>query len=401
MGFALIGTTLAESFRLWRARPVRSALSLAGIYIGALTLMVILGLRRGAAQQIQRLASTHGTQVFLLSPQNLGNPGFRHLLNWDTRDALAKDPHIETVLPRLTQQKWVRTPRETLSAHIMGIDPRFPQTYLIPFAEGRTFLPIEMTRKHPVCLLTRGGQKKLFPYGVKIGDSVDLQEIPTTVIGILEWDHYATQRSFSGKEPDILIPFTRFYEERRAVPLTLLEIRADLRFRDDQVAEAIRRIVGRGDPKMDAYYSIQPYESFVQSAMAPVSEMFRTLMAIALISLLIGTIGIANVMLVSVTERIPEIGIRQALGATHREILLQFLTESCALTSAAGLAATGSVIAAKMLLPLVDQHPMPFTLSALELFTGLFVTCLVGLIAGIYPANHGASLSPAEALQKI
>lgn len=394
---------------LWmmRAKPVRAVLSLLGIFIGVLALVVILAIHEGARHSIDELYRTEGVRVFIVMPSfdeatmKMGN------LTLDDATRLAQSPDILSVLPRLVSEREVRSLHGSSKAPIMGIDAAFIPVYRVPLLAGRVLLDKEVFFRQPVCLLTDKGEHRLFPLGGAVGQMIDIQGTPFEVVGVVKWNSDISQRAFAGGEPEILAPVSWLAKERDSSEdrgrdnfmIPMIEIRAAPEKPSEAVVKTIRATLSHHDASRSKLYTIESLEEYLQGSRESVARMLKSLLAIAAISLLVGGIGVANVMLTSVTERTREIGVRKALGARRHDILFQFLVESSVLTASGGVLAVAIGGIGIAVLPVFLQTPLPLIIPKLPVAGCLLLTFAIGLIAGAYPASRAAALSPAEALR--
>ena len=186
---------LNVSLLMMRSKPVRSILSLLGIYIGVLSLVIILAIREGVRQQIEGLYKTHGARVIFI------HPGFDQVAKKIGRLTLADVERLETVpgilsvMARTTGEKDVRTAAATVHAHLIGIDERFIELYRVPLVRGRSFFREEVAKKQAVCLLTAETAEKLFPVAEPLEQTLDVNGVAFRIVGVVNWTSETAQRS--------------------------------------------------------------------------------------------------------------------------------------------------------------------------------------------------------------
>jgi len=393
------------AFLMMRVKPVRSLLSLLGIFIGVFALVIILAIHEGARKSLDDLYRTEGARIFIVMPAYDETTMRMGTLSPDDFPRLSSAPGILSVLPRMNAELEARSSGGVLKAQVMGIDSAFIPVYRVPVKAGRIFLDEEVAHNQPVCLLTDRGKEKLFPLTAAVGQSVDIQGTAYQVTGVVHWDTEISQRVFVGGDVDLLIPYTALLQRRESANsmgmgmIPMLEVRSLPSARAADVTKEIQDVLSHGDPARSKLYNVESLEDYIQGSKEGNERTLRSLLAIAAVSLLVGAIGIANVMLMSVTERTREIGVRKALGARRIDILLQFLVEASVLTFSGGVFAIMAGVGGIAILPTFVHQTFQLIVPPLSVAWCLLLTLLIGLLAGAYPASRAASLSPAEALR--
>jgi len=381
---------------MMRAKPVRSILSLLGIYIGVLALVVIVALGAGAKEKLKETFGTQGGRIVFI------HPGFDPVskkkgeISTDDLSRLNSLPEVLSIMQRANMEMDVRAALTSLHARLLGVDEKFFSLYRVPIIRGRAFLPDEVNMKQPVCILDAEAVRTLFPSTEPIGSTVVMSGLGFHVIGVMDWNTATGQRA-SAPDVDILVPVTWLIKQDK-VSVSFAEIRVRPDVTANRSVDLVKTVLSHGDETREKLFIVRSIEQYMQKSQEMANRMQSTLLGIALISLLVGGIGVANVMVTSVTERTREIGTRKALGARRVDILLQFLMEASVLSTTGGFLAvlTGAIgVNLAETMDLSVSLLLPMTSIGLC----LLLTIVIGLIAGVYPASRAASLSPAEALR--
>jgi putative ABC transport system permease protein len=389
----------ASSVRLMRARPLRTALSIAGIFVGVFAVLIILAIQEGERRQVESLYRVAGAQVVVALPSFDESTGRSGQLKPDDVERLREHPTVTSVLPRFRTEMAGRSETQSALVQILAIDEPFLSLYRVPLQEGRQFLPHEWRAEEAACLLSASAARKLFHPKSAVGQTLMLDKSACLVVGVVSWTAGVTQRASAGSPPDVLMPYATLTRLATSNHLPLIEVRFAPTTSAEVAKQQVTEILTRGEEKRRKHYVVQSSEDVLRDRRESTWRSLRSLLLVAGIGLLVGAIGIANVMLISVLERTREIGVRKALGATPRDILVQFLMESGLLSLLGALLAlvtAGLVyLLAPWILPRAYALALPFGAAA----AAFLITLLIGLVAGAYPAARAANLSAAEALR--
>jgi putative ABC transport system permease protein len=262
---------------------------------------------------------------------------------------------------------------------------------------GRLFTPLEVDRSHPVCVIGGDVVDKLFGDRPALGAFLRIGGRHARVIGILE-----REPGFLGQSPNrrVLIPITLFAKAVSTRPSLTLSIRASTAEEIPEEIDAVTaamRVQHRLRPDEEDDFAVMTSEMLLDLWGRITGSIFAALVGLVSVSLVVGGIVIMNTMLVSVTERTREVGLRKALGARRRDITWQFLCEALALSITGGV--IGILLGFSVARAVSLWTPLPYAVETWSVLAGLSVTAGVGLIFGIYPANRAARLSPVEALR--
>jgi putative ABC transport system permease protein len=399
-----------------RANKLRSGLTILGIVIGVTTVIVISSFINGLNNRVAEIADSLGTNVLLVSrlPFAVGRPTTEQLTrkNLTLEDALALRalPHVVTTdaSVRYTKQFGVGNVSVKYQGHkvagaiLQGNTAQVADVSNLVLLSGRVFTDEEDKRHAQVCLLGYDTAEKLFVNGEDpIGKEVNVETGLYTVIGVLD---RRKQLFGSGQNPQdnaIYFPMGTFHNLHPEVLEMFISTKYDDPANQSLVEEEIRdmlRIRRKVKISADDNFDIFGTDAISKLWGQITQGLFGLMVAVSSVGLMVGGVGVMNIMLVSVTERTREIGIRKAIGATRRNILLQFTLEAVTLCAVGGLLG----ILAGSLFTLILHFAVSFlhaALSATWVVISFASSCAIGLLFGIYPAWKAASLDPIEALR--
>jgi putative ABC transport system permease protein len=401
-------TARAASRALWRNR-LRSGLTMLGMIIGVAAVIAMVSVGAGADRFVQQQMASFGTNIVMVIPGAVTSGGARSgwggastLTTADT-EAIRRLPMIRAVTHSRRQVLQIVYGNLNWSTVVQGVTEEFREVRDWDVVAGGFFTERHEKSGAKVAVLGQTVVRNLFGPGQDpVGTTVRIRNVPFKVIGVLG----AKGQSSWGQDQDdlVMIPFST--AERRVMGTEILgsvetihastRRAADLAAATDAITEVVRQQhrIGRGQ---DDDFTVRTLEDMAAASAAASSVMGNLLLAIASISLLVGGIGIMNILLVSVTERTREIGLRMAVGAKARHILLQFLTEATVLSMTGGLAGVALGLLTTWLISRFAEWPTvlePTAIAASFLFSGA-----VGIFFGYYPAWKASRLDPIEALR--
>jgi len=404
------------AFDTLKANKLRSGLTILGIVIGVSTVIAISSIISGLNNRVADFANSMGTNTIWvfhqpfahiqLTPEQLN----RKKLTLDDVVALRELPHVLAVDGTINHANMtfhvgdvnVKYQGKKVAGTVLdGSTAELADVMDLVFVEGRFFTEDEDQRAAHVCVLGHDTWEDLFGSESAIGKEVSVESSVYTVIGVLD---YQKQPFGSGKNTDdnqVYFPMSTFHylhpEDQDLIISVKYDDQKNKALVEDEVRELLR-IRRKVKVEADDNFEMFGPDSLLK-LWGDITFYLRMFMiAISSVGLMVGGVGVMNIMLVSVTERTREIGIRKALGATRRTILTQFTTEAitlCALGGVIGVLAGAVITWIVYLLPI----RLPATLSTVWVLIGFGVSCAIGLLFGIYPAWKAANLDPIEALR--
>ena len=399
-----LGEILLSALRGVTANKLRSILTLLGVMIGVGSVILLLAVGNGSAAEVKSAISDLGTNTLTVrASSGMGATtaaSSEKTLTKAVSDQLAAADlgHVEAVVPQVTTSLTVSsTDASEDSVSIIGTTANYFEVGTTAVGTGEAFTDADVTLAAKTAVIGSTLATTLFPSGSALGESITIDGSPFTIVGIL-----ATQSStgVSDSNSVVIAPITRVqrsYTGFGAVStLTVEAIDSDsVDAAEAEIEIMLNQLLGQTED--DESYTITNQSSLLETQEASADSFTVLLGAVAAISLLVGGIGVTNVMLVTVTERTREIGIRKALGATRNAILGQFLAEAATLTLLGGIlgvvaALIGSNFEINGTQPVVLDYSIPLALG---------VSVAIGVFFGVYPAARAARMRPIQALRAI
>ena len=392
-----------------RAHKLRSLLTMLGVIIGTGTIIAVGSLLTGFDGAVTNVFKSFGPNAIIVSRE----PAFRtsdltpeerarKQLNYENVDAVRKEC---TACERVSAMAWPNhNPIVTkykgnaiYQTQLRGVEESFAQTGQIDTEQGRFFTDYEARHHAPVAAIGADVKKGLFGMENPVGKLITVDGKQFEIIGAMR---RPTASFFDSSDNRVFVPFLSFkkmYPNAQDIAISVTAIDGMLPVALDQI-RTILRIQRHVRPNKPDTFSIQTAEQMVEQFRQITSMTFLVMIVLSSIGLLVGGIGVMNIMLVSVTERTREIGIRKAVGARRQDITVQFLLEASVLTGFGGIMglALGWLIASASKLVFTS---LPITVPAWAAISGIVVSVGVGLFFGIWPANKAAKLDPVQALR--
>ena len=402
--------TLLSALRILRRNPLRAGLTMLGIIIGIGAVVAMVSLGQGATASVQAEISSLGTNVLIIVPGATTVGGVRGGLGSistltveDAEDIEKKVASVTAVMYATRSVLQVIRENKNWSTIVLGTTPVFPDIRSWPIAEGNFFTQSDMDSAAKVVVLGKTAVQNLFEAGEEVvGSEIRIRNVSLRVIGVLA----PKGQSITGQDQDdfVVLPFST--AERKVLgtkflgTVGIILVATHTRHEIPAVADDIKdllRAKHRLHQSEEDDFTIRTMEDIAKTIAGTSQTMMFMLMSIASISLIVGGIGIMNILLVSVTERTREIGLRMAVGAKRAHILLQFLIEAVIMTAIGGVLGVAAGIGISLLLTTMIGWPTIINTEAVG--AAFLFSVVVGLFFGLYPANKASKLSPIEALR--
>jgi putative ABC transport system permease protein len=407
LGLLSIYQSYASALQAMRAKKLRSLLTSLGIIIGVGAVILMVSISEGNAASINsRLSSLSPNQLTVFSGSTRGaggvnqGAGTQRVLSQADADAIGQLAHVAAVSPVAGANGQVVFSDQNWSTSVQGVYPSYQQITSRQIQEGAFFSQDDEQNAQTVAVIGQTVEDNLFtPVGVDpIGQQIRIGAVPFTVIGVLASQGAAGQ---SNADDVILVPFSTAQQRLTGGQgVSTIDVLVDNTANVNDVQAAVQQLLEQRhnitNPLNDPF-SILNQEQLLQTVQGTQQSLTLLLVSVAAISLLVGGIGIMNIMLVSVTERTREIGIRVAIGARPVDVMTQFLIEALVLSALGG--AVG--IALGIVGAYIDSTftNTPFILDPLAMVLAFGFSAVVGVGFGFYPAQRAARLDPIEALR--
>ena len=379
---------LKGSLKNIKNNKLRSALTMLGLVIGIASVIILVGIGNGTSNQVTSQVQSLGTNVLTLNINSSDTS-----LEYSQLDNLLKIDNIESVAPYKSVSSTV-TRGDTTSqrASIIATTQEYMNTTNLTISKGRILSVIDLENNSKVCLLGNDIASTLFSLSNPIGQTIKINGDNYTVIGVIT----AVGNSMGSNIDDmIIIPFTTAKYLGSDTSINSLYIKVQDENKIEKTTSLIENYITQTLGITTDYFSVSSQDSMLDT-MESVNDTLSLLLAgIASISLIVGGIGVMNVMLVSVTERTKEIGIRKALGAKRSDVLVQFLIEALVLCICGGII---GVISGILIGAVLGKMGYTFTPNTSIIILSFSSSALIGIIFGIFPARKAAKLDPIDAL---
>ena len=402
--------TLRVAFRAILRNKLRAFLTTLGIMIGVGAVIAMMAIGAGAKAQVEQAFAAMGTNILIVLPGSTSSGGVKGgygsmpTLTWDDLAAIRDEvPTVKAAAPSLRSSLPIVAEDQNWTTGVTGTSPDYFEIRNWPVAIGNAFTQADVDGGAKVIVLGQTVVDKLYgPNANPVGQMVRVGSTPFSVVGVAA----KKGQSATGQDYDdaAFIPFTTFAQKVQGglgkflVGQIMVECTSsDTTSRAQKDITALLRDRHHVAPGDDDDFSIRNLSEIADARQQGAQTMTMLLASVAAVSLLVGGIGIMNIMLVSVTERTREIGIRMAVGAEPHHILTQFLIEALSLSVAGGLIGVGFGVGTATWLARRFQWPVALQPDVIALSVGF--SALVGIVFGIYPARKASKLDPIDALR--
>ncbi len=401
-----VGATFKIAFRALRRNKLRSVLTALGIIIGVGAVIAMVGIGNGAKAQVEAQIASLGQNVILVFSGSTTASGIRTgwggagTLKIEDAEAISREvPGVIGVSEEVSSTTQVAAGNQNWFTRVLGESPEYFEIRQWPLANGAPFTAQDVRSANKVCVIGKTTASQIYGNDDPVGQILRIKNVPFTVTGVL------TSKGLSAQGPDqddvVIMPYTSAMKRvTGGTALRNINVQvasaADLDPAQEQITMLLRQRhnlrAGRDDD-----FTVRDQQEIAEAATATADVMAGLLGAIAGVSLVVGGIGIMNIMLVSVTERTREIGTRMAVGAHGRDILTQFLIEAVSLSAVGGVLGILAGVGASKVLSAVKHWPS--LISPGSIVIAFLVSTAVGIFFGFYPARTAAALDPIEALR--
>lgn len=399
----MLWDTFILALREIKRHVLRSLLTVLGIIIGVASVITMVTLGNGATVQVTNQISSLGSNLVMISPGKRLGPGQDSTgaaFKIADADAISREiSSIVAVAPSASRSLTAIYGNENWSTTVNGTNNKYFQVRNWSISSGREFGDGELRAGSAVCVIGATIHEKLFGGQDPIGKRIRLGDLSFQVIGLLEAKGQSTMGT---DQDDVVIVPMRAFQRRIAgnTDVSLIQISVEDGASTEKVQaniEALLRERRHISSNEEDDFNVMDMKEIAKMLTGTTQVLTALLSAVAAVSLLVGGIGIMNIMLVSVTERTREIGIRLAIGALEREVLMQFLVEAVVLSSSGGL--FGIMLGLLACLGLKDILQVPFIFNPGIVIIAFLFSAAVGVVFGYFPALKAAGLDPIEALR--
>ncbi len=400
-----VGEAIGMGLAGIRAYKMRAFLTILGVVMGIMTVTGMSSIVAGLNSSMARQLATLGSSTIFIRPHGPGEHvdddewRRRKGLTMDEVAAIAAKPAVQAIAPLqfIPVENVKYGPEQAREAQVLGTTPAYEEVHDSYVEKGRFISKLDVDRSAPVVVIGADIEDALFPFVDPIGKEVSLDGRRFRVIGVLQ---RKGKFLFQSMDNLVLVPVNSIQKQDRRFNFMMADLKpvsaAQMETAVDETREAMRRY------RKLKYMQKDNFAIFNQDTLTDLYQkitggIYMVMIAISSIGLLVGGVGVMNIMLVSVTERTREIGVRKALGATRRDILWQFLTEAMTLTGTGGI--VGILIGAVAALLINTFSPFPAVIQPTWVTIAFVTSMVVGLTFGLWPAWKAASLNPIDALR--
>ncbi len=399
----MLWNTIILSLRAIKRNILRSFLTMLGIVIGVGAVITMVTIGGGATLQVKQQIESMGSNVLMVTPGKQLGPGQSSdtiLFKQADAEAISRDvPSITAVAPVSSKSLQAVFGNQNWTTQVTGTTNQYVKVTNRTVAVGREFTDGEINSGAAVCIIGETVRKKLFGTQEPLGGKIRLEKLSCDIVGLVG---EKGQNTMGQDQDDVVIIPLRTFQRRIAgnQDVSMIQVTVQQGSSTEKAQRDIRMLMRERrhlSSKDEDNFNVMDMKEIAKMLTGTTQLLTALLSAVATVSLLVGGIGIMNIMLVSVTERTREIGIRLAIGALEREVLMQFLVEAVVLSSLGGT--IGIVLSLLASIVLADILRIPFVFNATIVFVAFLFSAAVGIIFGYFPALKAARMDPIEALR--
>ncbi|HLP08843.1 MAG TPA: ABC transporter permease [Opitutaceae bacterium] len=395
--------TTKIALRALRRNKMRSLLTALGLIIGVGAVIATVSIGDGAKSQVEAQVASLGQNVVTVFPGNFTQGGMRSgwggasSLTIEDAEAIAREvPGAVAVSAESRDRQQVLANGLNWNTQVLGESPDYPSIRAWPFAAGASFSDQDVRSMAKVAIVGKTVADQLFPNEDPLGQTIRIRNIPFKIVGMLASKGF----NLFGQDQDdiVIVPYTSHMRRvARRTNLSSILVQAVSAAEIDNVQQQITDLLNQRRNGREPDFTVRNQVELAQMATETSKTIGSLLLAVAIISMIVGGIGVMNIMLVSVTERTREIGTRLAVGAHGKDVMFQFLTEAFALAALGGLIGVGAGIGASNAIS--ANMGWPIEISVFWCVLSFSISGLVGIVFGFFPAWKAAQLDPIEALR--
>jgi len=400
-------STMRLALRALARNKLRSGLTMLGIIIGVGAVIAMVGIGQGADRQIQDQIAAMGSNMLFVGSGSVNRGGMRvgfgatKTLVYDDMTAIAREcPSVAAVAPGSTTSAQIVYGNDNWATRITGTEPQFFEIRNWAVAYGTLFDQGQVDTAANVAVIGETVRKNLFGPNDAVGETIRIKNLPFVVVGVLV-PKGSSAAMGDDQDDAVFVPITTHQKKLTGETwlrnITVSAVSQEASVGAERCITALLRDRHRIRPGTEDDFFVRNLKDMADSAAQTSRVMTILLASIASVSLLVGGIGIMNIMLVSVTERTREIGIRIAIGATEEDVQRQFLIEAFVLSVIGGAVGILFGISASWLIS--NQFSWPVLISPLSIVVAAFFSMAIGIFFGFYPARKASRMDPIEALR--
>jgi putative ABC transport system permease protein len=395
--------TILVALRALRRNKLRSVLTALGIIIGVAAVIAMVSIGNGAKSQVEAQVASLGQNVITVFPGSFSTGGMRSgwggatSLTPEDAEAIAREvPDVLAVSAEVRDRNQVLANGLNWNTQVLGESPDYPAIRSWPLARGDMFSEADVRSMGKVAVIGKTVADQLFPNEDPVGQTLRIRNIPFKIVGVLASKGF----NLFGQDQDdvVIIPYTSHMRRvSRRTFISAILVQASSAEKIERVQHNITELLLQRRKGRDQDFTVRSQVELAEAATQTSKDMTFLLAIVGSISLVVGGIGIMNIMLVSVTERTREIGIRLAIGAHGRDVLLQFLIEAVILSLLGG--GLGVLLGYTTSHLVAHFKQWPVDVSGASVLLSFGVSALIGIGFGFYPARKASNLDPIDALR--